>query len=442
MAGAADDEFKGILKKEACTGSVLEHFTSLIKDDVFGLPFSVSLALPTIEDTPLIAISEGFLTLTGYSQEDICGRNCRFLLEGVPQDQIQDQTRQESRRYCRAAYLRGLTRLSHTFLIQRNARKSGELFWNLFMLAFVPIPGSQPLIIGLQLDLGAELELAAGADIASAVAPHETNLKIVMHTLFGKNMGKQVGPSDDDSDMVNVPLRTLASEMGLADDIKKWVCAAEASSAFYQEWGTLPWVMWPMTSKYALLNGGATLLRLEANETPRGGVAMSIFPLKKNRKVSTKMGCSFKIRVDEVCGFEADVDKGAWIPCLGFTELTPSSMDALGGLPALIEFTAKSFVLRGDGALFARSEESHWADGDAALEPILHAHHAAPYVVNSGDTLECLWGKGFFEVQVESEDGTVKIYKIKDDAIPKPPKTPMYAMIGCCYATCKATLIQ
>lgn len=438
VTGADDTEFKGVLKKNECTGEILNHFIAKIEEDLLGLPFAVSIAIPTIEDTPLIAISQGFVNLTGYSQEEIVGRNCRFLLEGVPKDEIQAQTRQESRRYCRAAYLRGLTRLSHTFLIQRNARKSGELFWNLFMLALVPIPGSQPWIIGLQLDLGPTLDLESGSDIASAILPHANNLQIVMHMLFGNNLGQQLDLGKPTKGEGMSQFDEMASKMGLADDVKKWVLAAQSCSNFYQEQGTLPLVMWPITSKYALLNGGSTLLRLEAMETPRGGVAMSVFPVRK-----APTGCSFKVRIDEVCDFEVDVSKGAWIPSLGFTDVEPADMDGIGGLPCLIETTARSVCLRGDGSMFAWSEKEHWMIREPTPLVDECAVQLSQYVIKAGDTLECLWRQGHFQVSVGSDGEYSSIlYKITDPAIPRPAKTPMYALIDCSYASCKATLVQ
>jgi hypothetical protein len=310
------------------------------------------------------------------------------------------------------------------------------------MLALVPIPGSQPLIIGLQLDLGPKLDLAEGMDIAAAVEPHANNLQLVLQILFGQSFGQQLDmPAGDDPVSPKTKTRKLmkfgdlASEMGLANDIKKWVHEAEMSSEYYQEWGTLPWVMWPITSKMALLNGGTTILRLEANETPFGGLAMSIFPIKKAPR-----GCSFKVRIDELCSFETDVSKGAWIPSMGFTEVTPANMDAMGGLPKLIHSCAKSVSLRGDGSAFARPAEEHWVHGDVATQPISPATQPiSPYVLTA-DTLECLWGKGLFEVSVAG-DSTV-LYRIKDGAIPKPPKKPMYALIGLRFAICKVTLVQ
>ena len=59
---------------------------------MFQLPFSVSIALPCITDTPLIGISDGFCHLSGYTREEIVGQNCRFLLKGVPEDEVNSTT--------------------------------------------------------------------------------------------------------------------------------------------------------------------------------------------------------------------------------------------------------------------------------------------------------------------------------------------------------------
>lgn len=37
---------------------------------------------PSLQDNPIVFASDDFLTLTGYSREDVLGRNCRFL-QGV-----------------------------------------------------------------------------------------------------------------------------------------------------------------------------------------------------------------------------------------------------------------------------------------------------------------------------------------------------------------------
>ena len=59
--------------------------------------FCVTVANPQGEDFPLIAVSEEFETMTGYTRNEIIGENCRFLNQGVdmnPQDSIAKSLKQ------------------------------------------------------------------------------------------------------------------------------------------------------------------------------------------------------------------------------------------------------------------------------------------------------------------------------------------------------------
>ena len=60
-----------------------------ISDTLEECKFCVTVANPQSEDSPLIAVSEEFETMTGFSRHEILGVNCRFLNQGVdmnPQD--------------------------------------------------------------------------------------------------------------------------------------------------------------------------------------------------------------------------------------------------------------------------------------------------------------------------------------------------------------------
>ena len=58
------------------------------EESLLGLTFSLTIADPRLPDCPLIGCSAGFATLCGYEMEEIVGRNCRFLLDPVPVEQI------------------------------------------------------------------------------------------------------------------------------------------------------------------------------------------------------------------------------------------------------------------------------------------------------------------------------------------------------------------
>ena len=85
--------------------------------------FSVAVADPTSLDTELIAVSEGFEQLTGYTKEEAVGENCRFLSDGC---ELPDSVAEGLRRASEsgAPYMSLLV----------NKRKTGEFFLNLLSI--------------------------------------------------------------------------------------------------------------------------------------------------------------------------------------------------------------------------------------------------------------------------------------------------------------------
>jgi PAS domain-containing protein len=51
-----------------------------------GSQQNFAISDPTLPDNPIVYVSQGFLTLTGYSLDQVLGRNCRFL-QGPGTDQ-------------------------------------------------------------------------------------------------------------------------------------------------------------------------------------------------------------------------------------------------------------------------------------------------------------------------------------------------------------------
>nr|AHZ63923.1 phototropin [Cymbomonas sp. XIVI] len=102
---------------------------------------------PTLYDCPIVFCSESFLQLTGYSREEILGRNCRFL-QGPGTDkravlEIRDAI--ESNSECTVRLL--------------NYTKTGEPFWN--MLSISPVMddvGRVRFILGVQVNVNAQVD--------------------------------------------------------------------------------------------------------------------------------------------------------------------------------------------------------------------------------------------------------------------------------------------
>eukprot|EP00435_Cladocopium_sp_Y103_P059807 s467_g21.t1 len=117
------------------------------EDAVRDCTFCVSIADPRREDCPLIAVSDEFLTMTGYLREEVVGKNCRFLNRNC---------------YLEPSTFKGLRQACNTgdaFTgVLLNRRKSGDLFMNFVNLQGLVIaknPRGDPLwfVIGIQADV-------------------------------------------------------------------------------------------------------------------------------------------------------------------------------------------------------------------------------------------------------------------------------------------------
>lgn len=107
----------------------------------------------TMNDCPIIYVSDNFQNLTGYSQHDIVGQNCRFLQ--APDGKVEAGTRREF--VDNGAVFNLKRKISEGKEVQQsliNYRKGGKPFLNL--LTMIPIPWDTAeirYIIGFQIDL-------------------------------------------------------------------------------------------------------------------------------------------------------------------------------------------------------------------------------------------------------------------------------------------------
>ncbi len=121
-----------------------EYFKVLL-DAMDKVAEGVTIADATQPDLPLIYINQGFTRMTGYTSEEIIGKNCRFL-------QASD-TAQESIDTIR----KSIKNKTECTVELRNYKKDGTLFWN--RLSFVPLfdeNGELKYFVGIQSDITKE----------------------------------------------------------------------------------------------------------------------------------------------------------------------------------------------------------------------------------------------------------------------------------------------
>ncbi|PXX91793.1 hypothetical protein DIT71_07995 [Marinobacter vulgaris] len=105
----------------------------------------VTIADPSLEDTPLIYVNAAFERMTGYPKADLLGRNCRFLQGNL--------TDQPGLRIIRNALSRGMDCTT----VVTNYRSNGEPFENRVKLRTLRSnDGALSYIIGIQLDVTRE----------------------------------------------------------------------------------------------------------------------------------------------------------------------------------------------------------------------------------------------------------------------------------------------
>ncbi len=153
--------------------------------NIFKLVTSgISVTDALLPDLPLMYVNPAFEVMTGYSLEEIQGRNCRFL-QGEDRDQPGLTLIREAIAHHR-----------ETIAVLKNYRKDGSMFWNELVLSLIRNrEGVVTHIVEIQKDVTERVEfeialresekLAAVGRLASSIA-HEINnpLEAVMNLVY------------------------------------------------------------------------------------------------------------------------------------------------------------------------------------------------------------------------------------------------------------------
>jgi len=163
-AEGASTNYPSNLKYEAGNTSMARDEIPMVPGTRAGLDLGTTLERiqqnfcisdPALPDNPIVFASDDFLKLTGYTREEVLGRNCRFL-QGPGTDpravlEIRDAIKTGSE--CTVRLL--------------NYRKDGRPFWNMFNLAPVfDNSGNIRFYVGVQGDVTDDDQPDAGGIVA------------------------------------------------------------------------------------------------------------------------------------------------------------------------------------------------------------------------------------------------------------------------------------
>lgn len=128
---------------EKDSGLIPQVLSAILDECVNG----VTLADPDLPDSPIVYANKAFERLTGYSQEEIIGHNCRFL---------QGDDREQPERYRIVEAMKNRQPVEVTL---RNYRRDGKLFYN--HLKILPLTDRKNRVVyylGVQYDITRQVE--------------------------------------------------------------------------------------------------------------------------------------------------------------------------------------------------------------------------------------------------------------------------------------------
>jgi PAS domain S-box-containing protein len=121
------------------------HVTAKLESLITDSPIASVISNPRVQDNPIVACNAAFMELTGYSEAEILGRNCRFLAGPATEPWLTETIRSGVRKH-------------RPVLVEiLNYKRDGTAFRNAVLVA--PIfddAGELEFFLGSQVELEAE----------------------------------------------------------------------------------------------------------------------------------------------------------------------------------------------------------------------------------------------------------------------------------------------
>lgn len=306
-----------------------------------------------IHDFPLVGATRGFTSLTGYTLDEVLGRNCRMLTDGVPEVAISKSTRKNLRDYCRMCRLASVETLPEVVSVLPNARKDGSHFMNLFSICRVMVQ-QRPFLLGVVRSLGEGLFVKVKAQTLADVTEE---CRLVLRRL-------------------RQPLRTLPRPDRLPEPEQ----SRPRHFRFFTE---------RLQDHCMIFDDGCTVVRREPQELATNCLVFGEQPMRCGPE-----GVFFAVLVNDI------VPTFEGLPLLGFTQRQPTDSPDL--YPTVSRCLGRSVLIGASGEAFARDQQESFRIGfkqppsseveSWAVQPDVPPHSRRPPVsIKPGDILGCMY---------------------------------------------------
>ncbi len=155
---------------------------------VVDSPIPSVISDPRLKDNPIVVCNAAFCELTGYSTEEVVGRNCRFLSGPATEPWLTEEIR------------RGVREHRPVLVEILNYKRSGQPFRNAVLVA--PIYDEQDELLyflGSQVEIDADASRSTGmrrikaAEAVRALSPRQGQvLKLVARGLLNKQIAAEL----------------------------------------------------------------------------------------------------------------------------------------------------------------------------------------------------------------------------------------------------------
>lgn len=181
-------------------------------------PIASIVTNPQIHDNPIIAANQRFEQLTGYSERELVGRNCRFLAGPATE------------RTHSAALAQAVATESPTVIELVNYRKDGNSFLNAVMIAPVfDDEGNLTYFVGSQMEVAAGqshlLRRSAAARIDQLTKQQQAVLRLMALGMRNRQIGDELGLTEK---TIKMHRSALVKRLGVSSAAEAMRLAIEA----------------------------------------------------------------------------------------------------------------------------------------------------------------------------------------------------------------------